>query len=143
MSYDYLFLRRPKINYVSPPICEVLFSATGSPVIVLEPFTKGKITGLVLGGSGAFSLTWNNFPGALCWTIYKAVDELDPFGDYTIIAECIPGNECEPQPCFEMPEPGCYRVSAITPEGETELSDPFCTESVPPYVQTDPATDIL
>jgi len=130
--FDFLCLRKPKFEYVCPPLCE--FSASGFPIIVLNPFSKGKVTGLVLGGVGNFRLSWNAFPGALCYTIYRATTS-DPFGPYTIVAECVNGNpECPTCPPGDDPHiditpfgEGCYRVSAITEDGESDLSDPVCS----------------
>lgn len=116
--FEYLCLRKPKLDYISPPIC-CDFSGSGGPVIVLDPF--GRIlapTGLILGGDGGLTLTWDAYPGALCFNIYQAVDENNPDGEYVIIAECVEGNS------FQLPPDGppFFRVSAITPEGESELS---------------------
>lgn len=123
---DFLFLRRPPINYVCPPVCEVIFSSTGVQ-IVLEPFpVKNAPTGVRLSNRGILRLLWNNYPGALCYTIYRAIDPNDPFGPYEVVAECI-NTQCDGEPCFDIPTDGCYRVSAITLEGESALSDPFCT----------------
>lgn len=116
MSFEVLYLRRPKIEYVSPPVCEGIFSSTGSTVIVLEPFgVRSRVTGLVLesDGHGGFRLSWNNYPGALCYNIYFSVDG----NNYIIIAECVGDTE------FPVSNSGFYRVSAITPEGESDLSD--------------------
>jgi hypothetical protein len=120
-AFEYLFLRRPRIDYISPPICEALFSSSGGPVIVLNPLTPQSFpTGLILGGVGNFTLSWDAYPGALCYSIYKA-DTANPFGSYTIVAECIPNPPIDLTPFG----PGHYRVSAITPNGETPLSDPI------------------
>lgn len=130
--FDFLCMRKPKFEYVCPPLCE--FSASGFPTIVLDPFSRNKVTGLVFGGVGNLRLSWNAFPGALCYTIYLATTS-DPFGPYEIVAECVNGNpecpECPPGPDPHINiEPfgeGCYRVSAITEDGESELSDPACS----------------
>lgn len=141
-AFEYLYLRRPALDYISPPVCEALFSASGGPVIILNPLTPQSFpTGLILGGSGNFILNWDAYPGALCYSVYKA-DTSDPFGSYTIVAECIPN------PPFDITPfgTGCYRISAITTDGETPLSLPACRE-VPtggaPIVQTDDATFVL
>jgi hypothetical protein len=118
---DVLFLRRPVIEYVSPAICEVDFSSSGGPVIVLDPISRllGP-TGLVLGADGhTHRLAWNNYPGALCYSVYKLVDELDPFGPYQLIAECITDN------FIDLDDPGHYRITVITPDGESPFSDPY------------------
>jgi hypothetical protein len=121
-NIELLFLRHPKIDYISPPVCEVLFSSSAGPVIVLNPFTPQNFpTGLILGGVGGFLLSWNTYPGALCYSVYRSVNPNDAFGQYIIIAECIPNA------FFDLSgEPaGYYRVSAITLDGETPLSLPI------------------
>src|SRR6185436_8701423 len=136
-AIEVLFLRRPRIDYISPPICEAIFSASGGPVIVLNPLSsQGFPTGLILGGSGSFFLSWDNYPGALCYSIYKA-DSSDPFGSYTIVAECIPNPPFDTQPFGA----GCYRISAITANGETPLSIPTCTSSINPPVLPEVVTN--
>lgn len=129
-SLDVIFMRRPKFNYQSPAVCEANFSTSATPVIVLEPLAKlVPPTGLVLGGGGnPFRLTWGNYPGVLCYSIYKAVDELDPFGEYTLIAECVDDNFID----LDDFGNGVYRITAITPEGESAFSDPFTVNVVVP-----------
>lgn len=133
--FEYLCLRKPRLDYISPPIC-CDFSGSGFPVIVLDPF--GRLvapTGLILGGDGNLTLSWDPYFGALCFNIYQAVDENNPDGEYVIIAECVEGNS------FQLPEPGSYRVSVITPEGESELSPPItATGGVGPPVPCPPET---
>lgn len=117
--FEYLCLRKPRLDYVSPPIC-CDFSASGFPVIVLDPL--GRLvspTGFILSGEGNLTLSWDIYQGALCYNIYQAVDENNPEGEYVLIAECIEANS------FQLPEPGFYRVSAITENGESELSTPI------------------
>lgn len=121
-ALDILWLRRPSLNYVCPGVCEAAFSGSGFPIIFLDAFVRllGP-SGLVLGGTGGFMLSWNNYPGALCFSVYKAVDELQPFGEYVLIAECITDNFID----LNTFGPGTYRVTAITPEGESDPSLPF------------------
>lgn len=111
---DLLWLRIPPINYVCPPVCEFIFSGSSGSVIVLDSHpTLGKVTGATVTD---LTLTWDEFPCAICYTVYK---EAASPGVYEIFAECI-----------QAPvtiTPGCYRVSAITREGESDLSDSACT----------------
>ncbi len=124
MSLEVLYLRRPKIEYVSPPVCEGMFSGSGFPIIVLEPFGQlDLVTGLVLGAEGnGFRLSWNAYPGALCYNVYLLQDD----GSYLLVAECI-----EDLFYFSL-VPGTFRVSAITEDGETELSEPITILGPPP-----------
>ena len=139
---DVLLLRRPKIDYISPPICDVIFSGTGHPVIVLETISKRHgPTGLRSGGVGNFFLTWERSPGDLCYSVYKATTS-DPFGPYELVSECSPDNFIDLTPHG----PGCYRVSVITADGESDLSDPLCGvggPAPPPSIITDDATNIF
>jgi hypothetical protein len=119
--FEILYLRRPVLNYVCPPVCEVLFSGTSTPIIVLDPFLpSGAVSGAERGGSGGFQLSWNRYPGAICYSVYQADNEDEPFGTYHLIAECIP------DPTFTLPPGrGPFRVTAITPDGETPPSAPI------------------
>lgn len=117
--WDILYLRRMSIDYVSPPICEVIFSGSSNPVIILSNFQRGKVTGLVLGGFSGFRLSWNAFPGAICYSIYFIGGD----NVAVLLAECV-------QPDYELPNPGPgpgnLVVTPITPdEGEGEPSDPI------------------
>ena len=116
--WDILYARQPIINYVAPPVCEVIFSGSGQPIIVLSQNPVGKVTGLVLGGSGGFRLSWNIFPGAICYNIYY----INGANVAMILAQCVS------DPFYDLPEgldPGNIVVTPITPEGEGEPSDPI------------------
>lgn len=116
---DILLLRRPKLDYVCPPICEVLFSATGTPIIVLDPILHPTgPTGLVRGGVGHNFLTWNNYPGEVCHSLYYATDP-DPSSPYNLISECVPANS------ISVCSPGWFKLSVNTPDGESPLTSPY------------------
>ena len=120
--FEYLFLRQMKFDYISPPICEALFSSTGEPTILLETFERDKIQGLELEVSGGVTIRWSAYPGALCYSVYQADG---PEGPWVVIAECIENNE------FTPPDPDlCYAVTVITPEGESDISDPICPSTI-------------
>lgn len=121
-SLQYFFQRIPRLNYVSPPICEMEFSSSAFPTIILNPHARRVgPTGLeFFVQDGRIFLRWNNYPGAICFSVYKAVDELDPFGDYHLVAECV-----QSPVDIDIFGPGVYRISAITIEGETTFSDPI------------------
>lgn len=134
---DTLFLRRPKIDYLSPPVCEAVFSGSSSPIIILPDIPHGTgPTGLVLGGRGHAVLSWNAYPGALCYNVYSQVNvdfnlacsdqvvEANT-GQFVLVQECYNGTS------LTLTAPGCYRISAITPDGETELSPAICTCTCP------------
>lgn len=136
---DVLHMRRPPLNYVSPAICDAVFSSTSFPTLILNALpVKPSITGLritFIGNEGDFRLNWDNYPGAICYSVYKLNDANDPFGDFTIIAECISDEEFDPNDWlipFDKDEPACYIVTAITLEGEVTATDPICTPGGPP-----------
>jgi hypothetical protein len=120
------------LKYTSPAICEAVFSSSSFPTLVLLPTpVKAKVSGLVLtylGDGGDFELNWNNYPGALCYSVYKLRNTIDPFSDYILVAECITDPKYDPNdwPLDNPNEPGCYVITAITAEGETEFGDPIC-----------------
>lgn len=109
--------RRLRLDYVSPGICEGDFSSTGLQQLSLLPlFVSNGPTGLIMEPYfGKYRLQWNHLPGALCYSIYRLADPLNPFSPFILVAECIPGN-------FYIADDGVYCVTAITPEGETECS---------------------
>lgn len=128
MNLDVLRLRRPKIEYVSPPVCEGLFSGSGSTTIVLEPFSRNRITGVVIGddGNGNLIVSWPDFPGAVCYNIY----EQQPDGSLVLIGECVE--------CCSFPLPpdtdGPIVVTPIDDDGEGDPSDPVLPPDGPPPI---------
>lgn len=115
--WEILYARQLPLHYVAPPICEVVFSGSSSPVIVLSEPSIGKVTGLVLGGAGGFDLSWNAFPGALCFNVYYIG------GDNV----AVPLGQCVQAP-FTLPTDlgqVFIIVTAITLEGEGPPSDPL------------------
>jgi hypothetical protein len=123
IALDILHTRRPVLNYVSPAICDAIFSSSSFPTLVLEAIPKKPgITGArAFYAEGGFRLQWNVYPGAICYTVYKVNDATDPFGEYSIIAECISDPQYDPA-LWELPfnpdDPACYLVSVLTAEGE-------------------------
>lgn len=118
-----LYLRRPRIDYQCPAVCEVQFSSTGSPIIVLEPI--GHVitpSGFSLGGRGHSFLNWQSVPGELCFSVYMAVDPNNPNSPFNLISECVDPNT------IAICNAGCYKLSANLRDGtETALSSPICT----------------
>src|SRR6266545_2351324 len=92
---DLLYLRRPKLEYVCPPICDYLVPASGSgSSLMMEAVTPAhKPTGLVF-DCATRRIGWDRSSGvscdpALCFTVYFS-DSQD--GSYGIVSECITDN---------------------------------------------------
>lgn len=113
--WEILYARQMALHYVAPPICEVIFSGSASPIIVLSEPALGQVTGLILGGFGNFRLSWNAFPGAICYNVYR----LEGGNTYVIHAQCIP------EPFIDLIDSGTYVVTPVTLEGEGPISDPI------------------
>lgn len=126
LSLEVLHARRPTLNYVSPAICEAIFSGSSFATLVLDSLSHlSGITGLRFEFNpltGRFRLFWDIYPGALCYNVYQADDFNNPAGNYTLVATCIPN------PVYELPagDPACFLVTAITPVGETPFSEIIC-----------------
>jgi hypothetical protein len=132
--------RRLMIDYQAPPICEGDFTSTGVVTISLLPILRPVgPTGLVMDWNGTrWRLSWNIYPGALCYSVYRLDDVLDPFSEWTLVAECITDTST-------LLPPGIYAVTVITPDGESDPSDPIEGDPVdpgdPPPVVPDPPAE--
>ena len=120
---NFLFLRRPKIEYVCPPVCDVVFSSTGFPTIVFPEFTgDSAVAGLVWSKvGGVFRLSWSTVKDAICYTVYMADDPNNPFGSYHVVAECLQ------EPFYDAddtdPTNTHFKVTVITPTGGSDVDD--------------------
>lgn len=124
MRVDVFHPRKIPFVYVSPPVCDYIFSASSSTEIFLNTRSPaGAITGFsITFVDGIYRLSWDTYPGALCYTVYKLVDELDPFSNYVAVVECVTDN------FYDTTDPGAYQVVPITPEGEEPIPE---TPAVP------------
>lgn len=129
-TIDVICARRQALIYVSPPFCEVDFSSSGEPVIVLNPFRRRRgPTGFVIITGGRIRFRWDTTDGAICYSLYRREG-----GEYVLVAECVPCEACVPpaegECCYECEDcpPGCYAITAITEDGETEPSNEACSE---------------
>ncbi len=122
-----IFPRRIPLRYVSPAICDAEFSSTGFTSISLNELARlRKPSGPIIDGSGSGRFSWDTYPGAICYSVYRAVDEVDPFGDYILVAECITDT------FYDATETGWYVYTVLTPDGETPPSDPIFVSVTPP-----------
>lgn len=138
-TIDVICARRQALIYVSPPFCEAEFSSTGEPVIVLNPLRRRRgPTGFVVIGGGRLRFKWDTTPGAICYSLYRREG-----GEYVLVAECFPCEQCSPaEPdtcCYECETcpAGCYVITAITEDGETEPSAEACTEGCDVTITTE------
>lgn len=117
--------RRLKLDYISPPICEGEFSASGASAISLQPIYRQRgPTGLVMDWQGSYwRLRWNTYPGALCYSVYKLAEG----GDYVLVAECIQDEFLN----LDVFGQGTYVVTVITTDGESDPGEPIVTPSPP------------
>lgn len=116
--WEIIYNRQMALHYNAPGICEVVFSGSSNPVIILSENPIGQVTGLVLSGSGAFRLSWNAFAGAICYNVYYINGE----NLAVILAQCVT------DPFFDLPPgigPTKVIVTPITKDGEGPPSDPL------------------
>jgi hypothetical protein len=121
IAFEYLYNRRVPLIYVCPPVCDFDFSGTGEPTIYLAPIERiGAPTGLVFGGVGGYVLSWGVVPGALCYSVYRSVDEDNPYGAYQLVAECLSTDY------YQVPDGDdhYWRIDVITEDGVTDMSPP-------------------
>lgn len=142
ISIDTLKLRVPPLEYLAPPVCEVILSGSGFPAIDLEAFgdlpTPGPIQPPDFPDNPFFKLP-DTVPGVLCINIASRNDD----GVFVIIAVCLPPVYCELPArtiCVPVPGPGCFKIQFITLTGTTAWSNEICV--VIPEIDTLPATDI-
>ena len=135
---DAIFLRRPKFDYICPPVCETFISGSSFAICIANAIPQHCPPVARIEEEVLFWEICAEGPAVICYNIYKAVNPDDPSGAYEVIFECVPG--------FRIPvDPGCYRVSAVTLDGESELSNSVCTAILPPEpptVETHAATGV-
>ena len=116
---DFLFLRRLKFEYTSPPICPITpasgssFGVTGqviSPILAMgAPNVNGRF------------LTWPCGEGEICFNMYFVNG-----GFLTEVATCIQPNT------VLVCSAGCWQASAVINGIEGPLTAPICTDGTRP-----------
>lgn len=133
ISQEVLHARRPTLNYVSPAICEAIFSGSSFPVVVLDELSAlAAITGLRVeydSATGRFRISWDAYPFVQCYNVYKANDPAQPNGTYTLFISCTTSTTFTTTTC-----PSCFLITAVTLVGETPFAGPICTTCPPPPV---------
>lgn len=155
-----LFLRRPPIDYVSPPVCPVFVTpSSGSGSSLTSAFTIPESCNLV--SPTAFVgqnniLTWTPLPTScqggcqdsaasgdadcktveLCYSVYRATNASNPNGSYDLIASCVP------KLTTIMCTPGCYVAAAVDAHGvEIARGTPVCGNGSAPIKIAMPVVD--
>lgn len=102
---DVLHPRRATLNYISPAICEAIFSGSSFATLVLESNSHAltPVTGFRYNynaSNGTWSIYWDNYPNGICYNVYAADNPADPNTTFTLVAECLP------DPVWNPPTPG-------------------------------------
>lgn len=102
---DVLHPRRATLNYISPAICEAIFSGSSFATLVLESNSHAltPVTGFRYNfnaSNGTWSIYWDNYPNGICYNVYAADNPTDPNTTFTLVAECLP------DPFWNPPTPG-------------------------------------
>lgn len=141
---DVLHARQPKLEYISPAVCEYIFSGSGFSSLLLDenwnldPISTATI--LIFGSGGDHRLTWDPVDGAVCYTIYAADDPGNPLGSYHVVEDCWPDTTWDPPPTppptcpdpSNCPPPNqCYIIQPITDAGLGPMSNPLCVTPPP------------
>lgn len=87
---DVLKLRRVRLEYVSPPVCPILASGSGSGVLVDVVDAVAAPTGLAFIGQCGRFLVWDDYVGAQCISLFRSVQVNEPNGAYELVSECLP-----------------------------------------------------
>lgn len=107
------------IDYISPLVCHEIASASGDVIVSILPFDELLYpSGLLIEGTGPFTLSWNAVRRALCYNVYRS---LSPTGPFQLVSICQSGRTFSDDPGTGT---WYYTVTAVTPEGETPMTPP-------------------
>lgn len=117
---DVLRLRRVKLDYISPPVCQVILSGSGSSLMLEAVTSPEPPANLAFSGQCNRFLTWTNPRNAACVTLYKAVNPDDPVTPFTPVTDCVPVGYAS------VCSPGWWKYRTLTEDGEiSEYSAPI------------------
>lgn len=108
---DVLRLRRVRLDYVSPPVCEVIFSGSGASVMLEAVEAPAAPFDLRFSGQCERFLTWSTQTPVTCTSLYSAVDPNDPLTKYVLVADCVPTGS------VNVCSPGLWQYSTLLPDG--------------------------
>lgn len=116
---DVLLLRRVRLEYISPPICQAILSGSGSSLMLAAVLGPEAPQSLEFSGQCERFLTWVGSDETVCTSLYKAQNPLDPLTLYVLEAECLaPGN-------ISVCSDGWWCYSTLTADGvESDRSEP-------------------
>ncbi len=112
---DVILLRRPMLNYVSPPVCPVIMSGSGSSIMLEAVYGPTPPTGVKLLGQCSRFIVWDSYPDLVCMSLYGVPDSSQMLGAYTSLVECAPAGT------VSVYSPGWWRATALTPDGVESL----------------------
>ena len=116
---DVLLLRRVRLEYISPPICQAILSGSGSSLMLSAVYGPEAPGELKLAGQCERFLTWTGSPETVCTSLYKAYNPADPLTPYLLEADCLtPGG-------ISVCSDGWWCYSTLAADGtESERSEP-------------------
>jgi hypothetical protein len=109
---DVLKLRRVRLDYISPPICPIISSGSGSGVFVESVDNPPAPTGLRFSGQCGKFLTWDEYHGLICMSLLRAVDSNDPTGPAAMVQECVSNKTAW------VASPGWWSIAPIDSKGQ-------------------------
>ena len=132
---DVILLRRPMLYYVSPPVCPVTMSGSGSGIMFEAVYGPTPPTGVRLEGQCNRFVVWDPYPNLVAMSLYGVPDSSQMFGGYLSLVDGVP------LWAVSVSSPGWWRATSVTYEGvesapgETVLSPGGGWVSVPvPFV---------
>lgn len=122
---DVLLLRRVRLEYISPPICQAILSGSGSSLMLAAVLGPEAPHSLTFSGQCERFLTWVGSDETVCTSLYKAQNPLDPLTLYVLEAECLtPGS-------VSVCSDGWWCYSTLTADGvESDRSEPVLSPLV-------------
>lgn len=119
LAIDVLKLRRVVLDYVSPPICPVLISTSGTILTAEDISGPTPPTGVRIGGLCNRFVLWDFYKDLEGMSFYISVDSGQTF---ILLVEGMDANT------VAVISPGWWKIAARLPNGETGLSDPVLVD---------------
>lgn len=122
---EVLYLRRPKIDYISPPICLdfVPASSSGSFVVVEAASAPAAPEIFYLDSTCHRFFTWDLPAKYFCASVYLSDTETDPL---VLAADCVQNY------WYSFCSPGWWKVVALVAGTESSASEPMVCDGTSP-----------